>query len=86
MVERPNRGVEAQCLCQRPPPALSQVIEANVERCERGVHATLSAPTLPCPSSLKQRMSDETVVLRRSVSASARPPPQQPLPGDCSQC
>ena len=38
-VERRERAVEAQCLCQRTPSALSQVIFAEVERRERAVEA-----------------------------------------------
>jgi len=38
-VERLERGVEAQSLCQRPPSALSQGIVAEVGRRERGVEA-----------------------------------------------
>jgi hypothetical protein len=38
-VERRERGVDAQCLCQRPPPAPPQAIHADVERRNRGVEA-----------------------------------------------
>jgi hypothetical protein len=38
-VERAKGGVEAQCLCQRPPSALSQAIPVEVERRQGGVEA-----------------------------------------------
>ncbi len=39
LTERGDRGVEAQCLYQHPPSALSQAIKAKVGRRKRGVEA-----------------------------------------------
>ena len=47
-----NRGVEAQCLCQRPPSALSQAIRAKVERREWSPSASASARPPPSPKPL----------------------------------
>ena len=55
-VERRQGGVEAQCLCQRPPYVLSQAILLKVDRRNRGIEAQCLCERTPSPPSPKEQV------------------------------
>jgi len=84
-VEGRDRGVEAQCLCQRPPGALSQAIEAKVQRRMRMVEAQCLCQR-PAPA-LSQAIDVKLERRKRDVEAQClcSAPTLRPLPGYLSQ-
>jgi len=81
--ERRNRGVEAQCLCQRPPSAFSQIIAVKVERLTVVLKCSVSASARPAPSPKQQHPRRSTVSLHRAFKSFNLS--RSPLPsGNCS--